>query len=326
MDKPLVSIVICCFNRARLLPQTLESAFAQSYRPVEIIVLDDGSEDETAELMASYGDKIRYHRQKNQGIAAARTNACRLAKGEYIAFLDDDDLMPPERITRLLEELQKHPQAVFAVGDLSVIDEQGEPTGKRWLPENSLGTKESVLFEWGDEAVLWPHVPAVPHTTLFRKSDGEKTGWFDQQYRFAAEDKDFFARLGRLGSVIYVPEVVSLYRRGHSSLTKNSQRTFFSQLMLFENHLESIDPQRSEFRKRIQWRILNTLKQMLRGRVAGIEITNEIPDNYLRNALSLLSTGDRMRYWLFAGKMFIRKQIPGGKAIDTVNKNEQGTA
>ncbi|GEM_PF-3182438 len=303
----------------------MESAFAQTYRPVEIVVLDDGSEDETAELMASYGDKIRYYRQKNQGIAAARTNACRLAKGEYIAFLDDDDLIPPERINLLLTALQENPQAVFSVGDLSIIDDQGKLTGQRWLPENSLGAKENVLFKQGDEAVLWPYVPAVPHTTLFRRADGEKIGWFDQQYRYAAEDKDFFARLGRLGPIVYIPEVVSFYRRGHSSLTKNSLRTYFSQLLLFENHLKSTDPQQHKLRARLKWRILNTLKQMLRSRMAGTGIPGEIPERYLSNALSLLSFSDKINYWLFFGKMLVRKQILGKEVIDTINKNEKGT-
>ena len=313
MNNPLISLIVCCYNRAHLLPQTMESAFAQTYRPIEIIVLDDGSEDETAQLMAGYGERINYHRQPNKGIAAARSRACSLAKGDYIAFLDDDDLIPEERINLLFSALQKNPQAVFAVGDLVIIDDEGKSTGKRWLPENSLGMKESIQFPKGDEAVLWPHVPAVPHTTLFRRDDGEKIGWFDQQYKFAAEDKDFFARLGSLGPVVYIPEIVSFYRRGHSSLTNNSMRTFYSQLLLFKNHLQLIDPQRKKFKRRLQWRILNTLKQMARNKEDGTEVTIDIPDNYLSNALSLLSLNYRIKYWMFIGKLFIRKSFSGRK-------------
>ncbi len=325
VDKPLVSLIICCHNRAELLPRTMESAFTQSYRPTEIIVLDDGSEDGTAQLMASYGDRIRYHRHQNQGIAAARSNACRMARGEYIAFLDDDDLIPPGRIGLLLEALQEHPQAVFAVGDLAVIDEQGNPTGRRWLPEGALG-RSRTLFERGDEAVLWPHVPAAPHTTLFRRSDGERIGWFDRQYRFAAEDKDFFARLGRLGAVVHVPEVVSLYRQGHSSLTNNSQRTLYSQLLLFRNHLQSLDSGRAEFRRRLQWRILHTLRQMRQNEAAGMEIAGDIPEDYLRGALRQLSFADRARYRLFSAKVFLRRHIAGAGEADSEGRNEQEAA
>ena len=299
-----MSLVICCYNRAQLLPRTLESAFAQSYQPLEILVLDDGSQDGTEQLMASYGEKIRYHRQENQGIAAARSNACRQARGEYIAFLDDDDLIPKQRIPLLLDALQSNPQAVFAVGDLAIIDDNGEPTGERWMPEN--GT-DIVLFQEGDEAVLWPHVPAAPHTTLFRRADAEKVGWFDRQYRFAAEDKDFFARLGRLGPVVYVPEVVSLYRRGHASLTRDGQRTFSSQLLLFTNHLKELDPKRKRFRKRLQWRILGTLKQMRR------EGATDDSEHNMQRALAQLTLAGRIDYRLFSGRMFLRNRLRGNR-------------
>jgi len=88
---------------------------------------------------------------------------------------------------------------------------------------------------------LWPKVPAAPHTTLFRKVDGEKIGWFDQQFSDASEDKDFFARLGQLGPVVYVPKIVSYYRRGHDgSLTSNHVRVAYRQFLLFEKHLKSL--------------------------------------------------------------------------------------
>ncbi len=292
----------------------MESVFAQSYRPVEILVLDDGSEDGTEQLMAKYGDQIRYHRQDNQGIAAARTNACRLAKGELITFLDDDDLIPPDRIERLLTALQSYPEAAFAVGDLAYIDEHGKPTGKRWLPENYYGTGDTLLFKRGDEAVLWPKVPALPHTTLFRRIDGERIGWFNQHYRFASEDKDFYARLGRLGPVVYVPHVVSLYRQGHASLTRNIQRTLFSQLRLFEDHLNSLEPEREAYRKRLQWRILSTLKQMARHGTVEEGSMDEVPENYVRKALSLLSWADRVRYYSFITKMELRSWLPGKRS------------
>ncbi len=298
MTAPLVSLIICCYNRAYLLPKTLESAFAQSYQPIEIIVFDDGSEDNTEQLMSTYSDRIQYYRQENQGIAAARSNACRLAKGEYIAFLDDDDLIPTERINLLMAALKEFPQAIFAVGDLAVIDDESQLTGKRWLPENHLGTQKNTLFEHGDEAVLWPHVPATPHTTLFRKADGEKIGWFDLQYRFASEDKDFFARLGRLGSIAYVPEIVSYYRCGHSSLTNNNNlRTLYSQLLLFESHLHKISPERKKFRQRLQQRILQTLIKILSNKNMGSFQPNNKLNDDLKRALALLSLSDKLKYF-----------------------------
>jgi len=95
----------------------MASVFAQEYEPVEIVVVDDGSTDGTPALMAGYGERVRYYWQENKGVSATRTTACQLARGEYIAFQDDDDLMPPDRIVALYDAIRQFPSAVFAVGD-----------------------------------------------------------------------------------------------------------------------------------------------------------------------------------------------------------------
>jgi glycosyltransferase involved in cell wall biosynthesis len=130
MDNPLISIVVCTCNRAEMLKQTMETVFAQQYRPVEILIVDDGSTDNTKELMESCGDRVRYYRQENKGIAATRTTACKLAIGEYIAF-QDDDLMSADRILNLYETLCKYPEAGFAVGNWAYIDAEGNLTAKK---------------------------------------------------------------------------------------------------------------------------------------------------------------------------------------------------
>lgn len=297
MNNPLVSIVVCTYNRAHLLPQTMESVFAQRYKPVEIVVVDDGSMDNTRELVASYGNKIRYYWQENQGIALTRTIACRLAQGEFIAFQDDDDLMPPDRIVILYEALHRHPSAVIAVGDWAIIDDGGNLTGSRYLPKGSLAKDEPILIPDGYEAVLWPRVPAVPHTTLFRRADGQRIGWFDSQYRYASEDKDFFARLGRLGPIVYVPKVVSYHRRGHVSLTSDRILAAYNKLFSLQNYLNSNEPHRRQLKKRLQFRIFSQLWKIASYKSKGHKLPVEIPDDYLNKALSLLPLRDRLKYW-----------------------------
>ena len=296
---PLISIVICCHNRAHFLPQTLDSAFSQHYKPVEILVFDDGSTDNTSELIASYGDAVKYVRQENQGISVARTNACKVAKGEYIAFLDDDDLMPPDRINTLYNALFEYPSAVFSVGDIAIIDGDNNFTGHRWLPKGKLSTKDPVLIEDGFEAVAWPIVPATLHSTLFRKSDAKKIGWFDPQYKIASEDKDFLARLGQLGPIVYIPEVVSYYRRGHSSLTNKNISARFSKLTLLSNQLHSLTPSQKRLKKRLQRRILMRLKRIARLRAKGIAHPDTVPYNFINTMLSLLNMKDRILYWRY---------------------------
>ncbi len=274
----------------------MESVFAQKYEPVEIVVVDDGSTDDTPELMASYGERIRYYWQENQGIAQTRTNGCELAKGEYIAFQDDDDLMPPERITVLYEALKQHPSAVLAVGDWAAIDEDGNPTGHRWLPESSTKLQEPILFHDGYRAILWPEVPAAPHTTLFRKSDGGKIGWFDTRFVKASEDKDFLARLGQLGPIIYVPKVVSYYRRGHTSLTGKRLDVPYSQYLLFEKHLTFLNHRRSDLKKRLQYRLLLALTQIAMHKDTKSMQSVFFSRDYLKKGLSLLGYKNSLKY------------------------------
>ena len=312
MKKPLVSIVICCHNRAHLLPQTMASVFAQTYKPVEIIVLDDGSTDGTPDLMKTYGERVRYFRQENQGIAVARTNGCLYATGDFIAFQDDDDLMPPDRITVLYEALCEFPTAVFSVGDWAVIDSEGKPTGGRWLPEGSLSNDRPIMLHDGYEAVLWPRVPAVPHTTLFRKKNGQRIGWFDKRFQNASEDKDFFARLGRLGPIVYVPKVVSYYRPGDGSLTNNKVSVAYNQILLFEKHLNCLEHKQKVLRKRLQFRILASLKIVLLWKSKGMEIPTTILDDGLSRGLSLLGFRGRLAYrWVSLIKYPMRRLILG---------------
>ena len=154
------------------------------------------------------------------------------------------------------------------------------------------------MIEDGYAAVLWPKVPASLHTTLFRKADGEKIGWFDTQYRFTSEDKDFLARLGKLGPVVYVPRVVSYYRRGHESLTKNKMRAACGKLVCLENHLATLTPASGPLYQRLQQRILLTLKEIAFHKSKGFSMPADgYSEDYLAKGLSLLGSSKRIDYW-----------------------------
>ena len=296
MQHPLISIVICCHNRAHMLPQTLESVFAQSYRPFEVVVLDDGSTDCTRQLMQTYGERLRYHFQPNQGVAHARTNAARLARGTLIAFQDDDDLMAPDRLEILHDALASHPECSFAVGNLEVIGQEDTLDQLLDARPDSAAPAEVTLFADGYEAVLWPHVPATNHTTLFRKVDGDRINWFDPRYTIGAEDKDFFARLGKLGSVVHVAKTVSYYRRGHASLSAEQFFSYYVALLLFQTHLRELLAPSPAIRERLRRRILFTLKAMATLRSRGVPRPARVPAHYLTDALAFLKTAEKIDY------------------------------
>src|SRR5688500_1347785 len=97
MREPLVSVIIPNYNYAHYLPQAINSVLAQTYSQVEIIVIDDGSTDDSVTVLRSYGDRIRWLQQPNQGVSAARNVGAHNTKGELVAFLDADDFWLPER-------------------------------------------------------------------------------------------------------------------------------------------------------------------------------------------------------------------------------------
>lgn len=304
MNNPLVSIVVCTYNRCFFLKKTMESIFKQQYEPVEIIIIDDGSTDNTQELISSYSDKVRYSRQENRGIAAARTAGCQLAKGEYIAFQDDDDIMPPYRIVRLYETLKKYPSAVLAFGDWTFIDNKGELTGERsrfpLLKDYNEEIKEPLLIEDGYTAIMWTKVIPGPPATLFSRLDGERIEWFDSRFFHSYEDMDFFARLGQLGPIIYLPEIVCYYRKGHSSLTVQSLHAAYCEFLFIEKHLLAVKAHPKKLKKRLQYRMLWVLQKISFLQRNEIKLPNSFHDDYLRRGISLLNIRRRFDYWWYA--------------------------
>jgi glycosyltransferase involved in cell wall biosynthesis len=115
MTTDLVSCIVPVFNGERYLREALNSILAQTYRVVEIIVADDGSTDGTAALVASYGGQVHYVRQPNAGPAAARNLGLRMARGQFVAFLDQDDLWHPEKLARQLARFQARPELDLCV-------------------------------------------------------------------------------------------------------------------------------------------------------------------------------------------------------------------
>jgi len=108
---PLVSVIIATYNRAHLIPQSIESVLSQTFKDYEIIVVDDGSSDNTKELLKNrYGESIIYiGKEKNEGLSAARNIGVKAAKGKYLAILDDEDIWLPEKLEMQIRLMQKNP-------------------------------------------------------------------------------------------------------------------------------------------------------------------------------------------------------------------------
>lgn len=219
----LVSVIIPTYNRARTIGRALNSVFTQTYGPLEVIVVDDGSTDGTVEALAAYGDKIRVVRQSNQGPAAARNSGIKAASGEIITFLDDDDSWLPDKIERQVKLLQSSRSAgvkccvcnanmTYPTGTVTSFSKAGlHPT----LPEGIWMNPTEVLI---DRFVLFNQVIAVWREAL------EEAGCFRQDL-WLMEDYDLALRLSLLGPWAFIAEPLVIW---HGDANSNSSQ--FSQL------------------------------------------------------------------------------------------------
>ncbi len=194
IDKPLISVIIPTYNRAHLVGRAIKSVLEQSFSAFELLIIDDDSSDQTAQVIAQWDDaRIHYlHLDTNRGSSAARNAGIRAAKAEFIAFLDDDDEFLPDALAELYQAISHAPDTVaYAIGGIiRVIDTlQGEVVDCTYQPQvpRSLCREELYL----------QFLRGVPFGTgygvLFRRSAFDTVGLFDEQL-WAAVDRDLFLR------------------------------------------------------------------------------------------------------------------------------------
>lgn len=210
---PLVSVVIPCYSQAHLLPVAIESALAQEGASVEVIVVDDGSPDDVRAVVDRYAS-VRYIRQRNQGLSAARNTGLRKSSGEYVLFLDADDRLLPGAIAAGLACFADHPESAFVYGDFRFMSEDGRPLRRRERRPLDVDLYGGMLIR--------NHIE-MTSTVLFRRDILEREGAFDASLR-SAEDYDLLLRLSRLHPTSFHRELVAEYRRYEhqgSSLSQN---------------------------------------------------------------------------------------------------------
>jgi glycosyltransferase involved in cell wall biosynthesis len=129
MKSPLISVIVPAYNTSRTIAETLDSVLAQTFEDYEVVVVDDGSPDDVAELVARSYPQVRLVRQENRGLAGARNTGIKEAKGEYVAFLDSDDVWLPRKLELQVEQIKTHPEADVFYADC-YFWKDGERMGK----------------------------------------------------------------------------------------------------------------------------------------------------------------------------------------------------
>ena len=206
----LVSTIIPTYNRARDVVLAVESALAQTHRDHEVLVIDDGSTDDTAAALASYGARIRFIRKTNGGVSSARNQGIDQARGDAIAFLDSDDEWSPDKLSLQVAVLEARPEIDLVLTSMMVVDRQRRDTG--------LFSRRSTIPE--DGRVL-RHVlrnPAMtPSTAMLRTSVARALGGFDRELK-TAEDLDLHLRIALHHQIAVIDRPLVRYMRSTEGL------------------------------------------------------------------------------------------------------------
>lgn len=207
----LVSVIIPTYNSKKYLPQSIESALAQTYPHVEIIVIDDGSTDNTKNVIEPYLDRITYLYKKNGGPASARNLGIDKAHGEYIAFLDADDYWFPEKLTLQVDFLKKNPQYALLHSN-NLILEKGRELYPRFLDQKP---PSGNVF---DSLFLENHISNL--TVIVRRECLEAAGRFDESRELISiEDYEFGLRIAASFEIGFLDEIVAVYRVHDSNIS-----------------------------------------------------------------------------------------------------------
>ena len=226
---PLVSVIIPTYGHAELILQTLDSVFTQTYQDYEVIVVNDGSPDNTAQILAPLisAGRIQYFEQSNQGVAAARNFGIANSKGKYIALLDDDDLWPPGKLEWQVADIESC-DAVLVGGTAGAIGADGS------LKAPTECLEESKAYEFED---LFEGSPFLsPGQTLIDRHALELAGGFDSKI-WGADDYDLWIGLSQHGQLIR-RNMLALYYRNHEGnasrdtirMIRNIKRVFQKRL------------------------------------------------------------------------------------------------
>lgn len=223
---PFVSVIIPYFHQAHFLRSTIESVLQQTYRHFELVVVDDGSTDKPSKVTASYPG-IKLIRQSNQGVSAARNTGFRESAGEFVVFLDADDLLLPDALRIGVDALQSHQEAAFVYGYGRFIDASGNPLRsprQRRVTRNHYNQLLKINYIWSVGAVM------------FRRTyvDGFRLGIE------GCDDWDLYLQITKNNPIHCHHKTIYLYRRHGSNLSNQGELMVRAALAVFREQLETV--------------------------------------------------------------------------------------
>lgn len=212
---PKVSVIIPAYNAMSYLPETLESVFGQTFTDLEILIVNDGSLDDIVEWASQIGDsRVKFISQANQGVSAARNTGIIKAQGEYIAFLDADDLWQPTKLEKQVHCLEANPTVGLAYTWTNFIDEFGQSTGVSIFSHAEGNVWQEIVVR---------DMVSTGSSTMIRAECFDKVGLFDSDL-CVGEDRDMWTRIAAYYPFAVIKEPLTLYRRHPQNTTKSNEK------------------------------------------------------------------------------------------------------
>ncbi len=229
---PTVDIITPAYNAAKFLPTAIESVITQTFQDWRILLIDDGSTDDTEAVVAPYierlGSKLLYVKQPNGGLPAARNAAIRASSAEYLALLDADDIWLPSRLAESLKSFMNDPNVGLSYGFVSRIDQNGSIIDTFTNPQkHGQG--------WIAPYIYMRMVDLPCPTIMFRKRCVDVVGYFDETLK-ATEDRDLWLRIAIKFKVVLAPCLIAYYRTSPASMTTDPYRMLSAQLQFIKKH------------------------------------------------------------------------------------------
>ena len=229
-----VSVIIPAFNHASFLPEAVRSVLAQSLSPLEVIVVDDGSTDDTAEVLRPYEGRVRVLRQPNRGVAAARNTGAAAASGQMLAFLDADDSWLPSKLERQVARAEAEPGLGLIHCGVVEVDDQGRTRVSCLDGMEGLVSREMLLFR--RRVILGGGSAAVVPRSVF-----QRVGGFDERLSTSA-DWDLYYRIARRYRVGFVSEILVRYRVHAGNMHWNVHAMARDMLAAYASAFSEADP------------------------------------------------------------------------------------
>lgn len=224
---PLVSVVVPVHNGGRYVREAVDSVLAQDYERIEVIVVDDGSTDDTAEVLSSYGSRIHVESQPRGGVAAARNAGMRLAAGRFVAFLDADDLWLPGKLSAQVDRWRAQPSAALILTGYLVVDEHLRPRYAVPIRDACRRIQRALTLDaWG---------VALPITAMVELAAAREVSGYREDLSTSA-DLDFAHRVSRRWPVASVPDCLALYRT-HAGQMHLDRGVLERDMAVFYGHL-----------------------------------------------------------------------------------------